>query len=90
MAAYSPVAVKVFGSQFVTTEFKVTFMRSLVESRLFFNAHILVMSLRALRAMNGSYMRVVRRIADDVRFGKCEGNDMQARLSIGVPSIDCI
>ena len=90
MSAYAPLSVKVFGSAQIDSAQKVSFMRSLIESKLFFNIHVTVVSARSLKALNTAYMRVVRRIVDHVRFGPSEVTDLQARMLLGVPSVDCI
>ena len=83
MTAYSPIAVKVFGSPRVLNAVKVSFLRSLVESRLFFNIHVTVVSGRTMKALSPTYMRVVRRTRGDV-------TDFQVRFQLDVPSVDSI
>eukprot|EP00973_Karenia_brevis_P075128 10436683-Karenia_brevis.AAC.1 len=90
MAAYSPIAMKVFGSSHVGLNHKLHFMTSLVLSRLFFNVHILVLKARDLMKLNAVYMGVLRRIADDVRHGPTCYNDVQVRALLHQPLVDCL
>jgi len=64
-------------------------LASLVGSRLMFNAHIVVPSAKYIRTLNPVYMRVLRRICDNCRFGHSE-NDLLVRQSADVPSVDCL
>ena len=49
------------------------------------------MNHHAMAILNGLYMRVLRRIADECRYSN-EGNitDLQVRVKLGQPSIDCV
>ena len=67
-AAYGPLAVKIFASTKVEEELKLQLMWSLVMSRLLYNVHVIVPTRAYLRALNGVYMRGVRRIGDQCRF----------------------
>ncbi|CAK0814249.1 unnamed protein product, partial [Prorocentrum cordatum] len=90
LGAYSPIAFKVFGSSVIDDKYKLVFMRSLVLSRLTFNLHVCVLSLRTLQELAGVYMRVLRRIAGDPRFStKGEMTDLEVRLKLQMPSFDC-
>jgi len=90
MSAYAPIAVKVFGSNRINISQRLSFMSSLVLSRLLFNVHVLVMFHTGLRKLNGPYMRTLRRILGVPRFEKSELSDYQVRESLGQPSIDCL
>ena len=46
MAAYSPLAIKVFASQAMSAALKIAFATSLVVSRLCFNVHVVVPTSR--------------------------------------------
>ena len=69
MVAYSPLSFKVFGNSLIAPTHRLSFSRSLVMSRLLFNVHVTVLSARDYIAYNDVYMRVLRRIADNPRFG---------------------
>ena len=90
MAAYSPIDMKVFGSSLMEQMYKFIFLHSLEIARLLNNVHVLVLSVKDVRRLNGVYMRVLRRIAGDTRFGHAELNDLQVRASLGQPSLDCL
>jgi hypothetical protein len=91
MAAYSPIACKVFGSELLLDVYKLAFMRSLVLSRLTFNLHICVLTQADVKKLAAVYMRVLRRIAGDVRFSAdTKMTDLQVREQLKAPSFDCL
>jgi hypothetical protein len=90
MQAYSPLAVKLFGSPEIPAGMKLSFMQSLVLSRLLFNAHVIVPSAAFLNNVNAVYMRVLRRITGDMRFSEDTVSDIEVRRKVGMPSIDCV
>eukprot|EP00973_Karenia_brevis_P083741 11619647-Karenia_brevis.AAC.1 len=91
LAAYSPLALKIFGSEVLDDVYKIAFMRSLVLSRLTFNLHICVLTIADLRKLAAVYMRVLRRIAGDSRYSAdVKYSDLQVRENMQAPSIDCI
>ena len=91
MVAFSPLAIKLFGSERVTLRFRLCFMKSLILSKLLFNVHITVPSPRDIAAFNMVYMRVLRRIHGDVRYSQdTQFTDLQIRTILEQPSIDCI
>ena len=57
--AYSPLAVKLYGSNLIPIPHRLAFMRSLVLSRLLFNVQTSVLKQRDMQALNGIYMRVL-------------------------------
>ena len=65
-------------------------MNSLILSTLLFNAHLRVLEPSAMDKLNSVYMRVLRRISGDVNFGHSEVSDLQVRIAVGVPSLDCL
>jgi hypothetical protein len=89
MCSYVPLAMKIFGSDCVGLPLRLTFMSSLVMSKLCFNAHVKCLSPQALKHLNGVYMRVVRRIAGEVYMDGSSKTDFDVRKLLGVPSIDC-
>ena len=52
MAAYSPLAVKLFGCPVLQLHLRINFMKSLVLSTTLFNAHVRVLDGRALNILN--------------------------------------
>ena len=90
--AYAPIAARVFGSKSASLRVKLLFFASLVCSRLFCNTELYVFggssSIATLRKLNTAYMRVLRRIAGEMRFGQCV-KDIEVRESLNVCSIDC-
>ena len=90
MNAYVPLAVKVFGDPSITDFLKLHFVQSLILSRLFFNAHIVVPSARYVEILNRAYMRVLRRICDKVNYDGTAGSDLQVRSQACQPSVDCL
>ena len=90
MGAYSPLAVKVFGSPNLGRWLKNVFLQSLVVSTLLFNAHIRVLDGRSLDISNGVYMRAVRRIAGHVRFEAGGLSDLEVRRIACFSSVDCL
>ena len=90
MCAYAPLAVKVFGDPSVTDFLKLQFAQSLVHSRLFFNAHIIVPTPRYVEILNRGYMRVLRRICGTMNFDGTAGSDLLTRSQSSQPSVDCV
>ena len=87
--AYSPLSVRIYGNSLFPLQERWSLLRSLVFSRLFFNAHIRVWSLAALRVLNASYMRCLRRLVDQCRYGP-SASDLEVRLKLKAPSVDCV
>ena len=91
LAAYAPLAFKIFSSALVPLLHKFAFNRTLVLSRLLFGVHLTRPQPRALRKLNGVYMRVLRRIAGDSRYSTdVKWTDLQVRQKLDQPSIDCL
>ena len=84
MNAYAPVSVRIFGSPVVSDCTKMSLLRSLKHSRLLFNAHIRFPELNWLRILNATYMRGLRRISGDCRFGK-SATDIEVRRKLKSP-----
>ena len=72
--SYSPLAVRVYGNVAFPLECRWSLMRSLVFSRLFFNLHIRVLTIAAMRVVNTMYMRCIRRLAGACRFGESDSD----------------
>ena len=95
MNAFAPIAVRIFGNSSVSIKIKFMFFDSLICSRLLYNTELYVIdgsssSLLVLRKLNSVYMRVLRRIAGEMRYGQkpCM-RDIEVRIAFGIPSIDC-
>eukprot|EP00972_Heterocapsa_arctica_P090978 13423398-Heterocapsa_arctica.AAC.1 len=63
MAAYAPLAFWLFGCKRLSTSLRMSFVRSLILSRLTFNAHVRHLQPRELCVLNNPYVRALRRIA---------------------------
>ena len=61
LSAYAPLAFKFFGSALISDALRLNFFSSLVVSRLFFNAHISVLTSTTIRRLNAVYMRGLRK-----------------------------
>ena len=85
-----PLATKIFGSAHVCHRLKLSFMWSLILSRLLFNAHVVVPTAKYSKMLNTVYMRVLRRISDDCSFGDKTVRDIDVRRKLQAPSIDCL
>ena len=89
MQAYAPLATKIFGSPKVPVPPRMSFVWSLVLSRLLYASHIFAPSVRYLRELSNVYMRVIRRVFNCPRLGPSE-TDLEVRVCTKVPSIDCL
>ena len=85
-----PLSFKILASPTCSFNLDDIFARSLVLSKLWNNIHIPVLAPKAIKTLNGAYMRVVRRLADRVRFEAGCGTDIEARKIIQWLAIDCI
>ena len=91
MAAFAPIATLVFGSTRIQTDVKMRLLSSLVLSRLLYNAHIWSrLTQHAITKMNAVLMRVLRRIADQVRFQRTENTDLEIRTRLECGSIESL
>ena len=87
MAAYGPLAMKIFGSPRIAADLKFRFLWALVMTRLMFNIHIVVPTPKYIAIINGVYMRGLRRIRNMCRYGHA-ATDLAVRQSLKMPSID--
>jgi hypothetical protein len=88
--AYAPISWKVFGSTLVDKCYKLFFARTLLLTRLLFGVYVLVPSPKQLKHLNGTYMTILRRIANEPRFQRAEHTDRQIRECLLQPAIECI
>ena len=63
LAAYAPLAMKVFGSAHISLDLKLWMFQTLVMSRLTFNLHVVVPTKRFITTLNDAYLRGMRRAA---------------------------
>jgi len=91
LSAYAPLACKIFGSPKIGAWLKYHFMDSLVMTKLMYCIHTLTLKPAAICKLNAVHMRVLRRIAGEVRFSATTAcTDPQVRSICGKPSIDCL
>jgi len=91
MQAYGPLSSKIFGSNKIQLWLKLHFMSSLVLSRLLFQTQVWVPNAKASRTINGPYMRCLRRMCGAMRYSSdCALSDVQVRIKLMQPSIDCL
>ena len=64
-------------------------MSSLVCSTLILNSHFRVLSPSEISIPNGPFMRAVRKIGGNERYGKPTCDDRSAREQVEIVSIDC-
>ena len=89
MAAYGPLATKIFGAPQLPRELRRRLFVSLVLSRLLFNVHIVTPTRKLVSALNDVYMRGLRRLYDQCRYGHCD-SDRAFREVVREPSLDCV
>lgn len=90
MSAYVPLAAKIFGSPRICEPLKMSFLWSLVLSRLLFNAHVVGPTAKYMKVLNVVYMRVLRRICNECRYGEKTIRDIEVRKKLLAPSMDCL
>jgi len=91
MAAYAPIAVKIFGSGAIGLHVKLHFLRTLILARSLFNAHLLTAQVAYIRKLNAVYARVLRRVFGAPRHDSTKGpTDLVVRVAVGMPSLDCL
>ena len=89
LAAYCPLASKVFGSFSVKICLKLKLADSLVFSRLFYNTHLYArLSKFVMAKLNSVYMRVLRKVLGrPPRFQDRSLNDEQVRAALHMPCV---
>jgi len=93
MAAYVPLARKVFGALAISRKVRLHLFNSLVMSRLIYNVHTWSTITRQMYVqLNAVYMRGLRRIADQCRYSAKSSTltDHQVRLMLGAQSFQCL
>ena len=91
MAAYVPIAGRVFGSPYIGISTKMSFVSSLLLSRILYNVQTLTMTSTTRRRLNSPYMRALRKLPDQSRYsGENECTDLPVRKLLGAASIDAI
>ena len=89
LQAYAPLSWKVFGSAHVQRAHKIRFLQCLLMSKLLFGIQVLTPTTRQIKKLNGAYMIVLRRIANELRFCRTEHTDRQIRELLGQPALEC-
>jgi len=89
LQAFIPIAMKVFGNAYVKLHLKLTLGCALVLSRLLYNVCIRVPSSAFMASLNTVYMRLMRRIYGEPRFGPGT-RDYEFRVPNSIPSLDCV
>ena len=92
MAAFAPLAACLFGARAIPRRLRLSLANSLVFSRLLFNvAAWPSVPQRAYQMLNAVYMRVLRRIASQMRHGgERHATDADVRMVLGMPSLSII
>jgi hypothetical protein len=92
MNAFTPLATRVFGSPYVHHYCRMSFVRTLVLTRLLFNAHTWVCDDKIMAKLNTVHSRVLRRVTNDMRYSatSSELTDREVRIKAGSPSLDCL
>ena len=95
LAAYSPLARKVFGAIRIQRTVRLRLFSSLVVSQLTYNVHTWSNITLAMYAkLNSVYMRGLRRIAAKSKFSAesahAAGSDQLIREELGAPSLYCL
>ena len=91
MNSFAPLAVRVLGSLSISRNRRIRLSWSLVMSRLLFNVHVWsCFAGKARTTLNVTYMRVWRRVAGNPRYERTSWTDLDIRIRLQVPSIDCI
>ena len=90
LAAYAPLAMKIFGSEFLDLGLRQWLFNTLVMSRLLFNLHVVAPSRRLLTILNDVYLRGHRRMHNSIRVEGGGETDLGFRTRTRTPSIDCV
>ena len=90
LAAYAPLAMKVFGSCNIVLDLKQWLFQTLIMSRLMYNLHVVVPTRHFVSILNDVYMRGHRRMHGATRAGPGGETDLEFRERIRLPSLDCI
>ena len=91
LCSYTAMSGRVFGSICIPTRLKIHLLISLVLSRLLYGTqHWCGSMVAAMRKLNAVYMRGLRKIIGDCKFGKCKFTDFRVREQLQQPSIDCL
>jgi hypothetical protein len=92
MAAYAPLALKIFGASVIARQVRLSLATSLVFSRLLYNVQTWSKWTVAMYSkLNSVYMRALRRIAGMCRHGQPKTlPDHDVREVLGAPSLQCL
>ena len=91
MTSYVSLAGRVFGSRCIPSRIKLYLMTSLILSRLLYGTQLWCgNTVTAMRRINSVYMRVLRMILGDCRYGRCKYSEATVREILRQPSLDCL
>ena len=90
MSSYAPLSMALLGSQSLALARRLRLGWSLVIPRLCYNIHIWSHFPYAIwRILNTMYNRLWRRLYGQPRFCHVDRSDLEIRMALGVPSLDC-
>ena len=92
LQAFTPLATQIFGSVHVPRHFEMSFVYSLIYSRLLFNAHVWKINPKMISKLNTVRTRVLRTVCGEMRFSATSSSlsDREVRGELGDLSIDCL
>ena len=92
LQAFTPLAMRIFGSLYVPTCLKMSFVQTLVYSRLLFNAHVWEVTPKVIAKLNTVQSRILRRVCGEMRYSATSStlSDRDVRGSLNAMSIDCL
>ena len=90
--SYAPLATRIFVANCIPDSLKSLFQASLLETKLLFNAHVVVPTPAYICTLSCAYMKVVRRRAGLMRYDRASAvmSDCDVRCFFAVVSIDCL
>ena len=90
MNAFTPLATRVFGSPYVHHYCRMSFVSTLVLTRLLFNAHTWVCDDKIIAKLNTVHSRVLRRVTSEIRYSATPSELTDLPIKAGSPSSDCL
>ena len=90
MSAYVPLAFTVFSNDHFGQTLYECLQTSLIDSRLFFNGHVVVPDTAFIRILNQTYMRAMYKRFACSRYDGTAKSHEEVRRRYNVSSVDCI
>ena len=88
--AYAPIAFNILGNATLSLKYRLKLAWSLVMSTLLYNVHVWSrFDGRARSMLNTMYNRVWRRVYGKPRYGRSDISDVNVRIELSIPSLDC-